>query len=113
MTLLTIDADPNTPQPMEMNYIERPTVGRTLAGLPILQGYEGLECRWQNLTRTALAYLLSMYDPAAPAVTITFLDPSTGADTTRTAVWEWPGRGGPTYAHWRDVTIQFTHLEVP
>jgi hypothetical protein len=105
-----INGDADTPQPQTKQYTPQQIIGRTLSGAPVVQGYPSLQATWEKITRANMAKLASFYDPADPAVTITYTDPTTGADVTKAAMMEPIPVGNVIYAAFESVTVTFSHI---
>jgi hypothetical protein len=71
------------PQPPDVRHVPKKDGRATLAGDPVVQGYEELVPVWKVLNQADMAKLLAGYDPAVPLVSVTFPDPAspTGADS--------------------------------
>ena len=111
MPAFMINSDAATPQPQDMRHPTRPIVGYTLAGKPVLQGYDGLEVTYELLSYDQMTKLQELYNALAPDVTITFPDPTGGGNPiTRNAMMAPPQIGGRTTLYFTSVVVTFTHL---
>lgn len=115
MGRFSIDADPDTPQPHNMVHPERPEVGAYMNGMPIKQGFPGLEVTYDVLTYAKMAKLRSLYNASDPRVQVTYDDPDspTGESVTEDAWMHEPKIGARETLYYRNVTVLFTGLEAP
>lgn len=110
MSLFAINYDADTPQPQDVQYEERPVVGTTIDGDPVIQGYEAIVAVYTHLPFADMAILKALYDPAHPTVVVTYDDPDTGASVTRNGKMHPPKIGGVYLDLWKGVSVRFSRL---
>lgn len=101
-----------TPQPHDLRRVNRPVVGLTLAGEPVVQGYLGLEVLYRVLTYEKMATLRGFYSTLNPNTFVTFDDPLTGVSRDYKAVMHEPEIGGRENTLYRNVRLVFSRLEL-
>lgn len=89
-----------------------PVVGYTLAGIPIRQGWPTLTFTWSFMQQQHMTALLATYNPAAPQVTITYVDKAVGPETLRsaTAMMHEPIVGARQLVYYNNIAVKFTRV---
>lgn len=96
-------------QPQKIQYHNRPSPGKTLAGSVVWQGDEAITVSYGALYDAEVATLYQMFDPTRPTVTLHYGHQS-GTAITRSAIWEGIEVGGKIPNYTLDVSMKFSSL---
>ncbi len=93
------------------SYQEEPisVVAYTTSRKPVRQGPRTWTFGWKTLKQDHMTRLMSVYNPANPQVTITYIEKDSGSLTTMTGMMEEPIVGGRASVFYGNVTVRFTH----
>ena len=91
----------------EMNV---PVVGYTLNGKPVRQGYPSIVFTWSILKQEHLTALMQSYNPANPAVQVSYIDKTSGGIVTKYGWMEEPVIGARYIIYYQNVAVKITRL---
>ncbi len=92
-------------------YQEEPqtVVGYTTSRKPVRQGPRAWTFGWKSLKQEHMTRLMSLYNPALPFVTITYIEKDTGLMAQMTGMMEEPIVGARMSIFYGNVSVRFTH----